>query len=408
MAEWLSIVGIGDDGWESLSPSARACVCQAKIIVGGKRHLQMLPVDGTIVASEQITWENPIAKTIADIQSRRGESVCILASGDPTCYGIATTLGRHIPPAEMKIFPAPSAFSLARARLGWSFAETNTLSLCGRDRHLLIPLLAPHARILILSADRTTPFQVAELLIKKGYGQTIMTVLCHIGGQKESIVSHTAAAWIERSPADIADLNTIAIECLPSDSVTTSYPVGLSDSTYIHDGQLTKREIRALTVMSLSPQPGELLWDVGAGCGSIGIEWMRSHRHCRAIAIESHPQRREYIATNAANLGVPNLNIVAGIAPAALAGLPPPDAIFIGGGLTAEGVFTTCWEALKDGGRLVANAVTVESELRLFELQKQWGGELTRLNIQRTTPIGKFQGWQSLSPITQWAVSRSC
>jgi precorrin-6B C5,15-methyltransferase / cobalt-precorrin-6B C5,C15-methyltransferase len=392
---WLSVVGIGDDGWVGLSPIARACIDQAAVIVGGKRHLAMLPEDGR----PRIAWAGPIADTMKQILADRSQRVCLLASGDPMCYGIGSTLTRYVDWAEMQIFPAPSAFSLACARLRWPLAEVEQLSLCGRDPALLNAVLYPGAKILILSADRTTPGIVQKLLCDQGYGQTQMIVLEHLGGLQERILTGMAADW----SAAVADLHTIALVC-PADAPRRSRLPGLPDHTYLHDGQLTKREIRAVTLSSLGPVPGEQLWDVGAGSGSIGIEWLRHDRRNRAIAIEHHPDRRQNIIANAQNLGVPNLQIVAGKAPAALADLAQPDAIFIGGGLTVPEVFETCWTALRSGGRLVANGVTVETEHRLFELQKQYGGELNRLAIQRAAPVGKFLGWKAMAGVTQWVV----
>jgi precorrin-6Y C5,15-methyltransferase (decarboxylating) len=205
-----------------------------------------------------------------------------------------------------------------------------------------------------------------------------------------------------------AALNTIAITCIADPGVTGwSRGAGLPDAAYHHDGQLTKREVRAITLAALAPLPGQLLWDIGAGCGSIGIEWMRSHPRCRAIAIEPHPDRRHYMADNAATLGTPDLDIIAGEAPAALQALPSPDAVFIGGGLTTDNLLEICWQALRPGGRLVANAVTVESEQRLLQGHQQYGGTLTRIAIQRAEPLGRFLGWKAMVPVTQWTVTKS-
>jgi precorrin-6B C5,15-methyltransferase / cobalt-precorrin-6B C5,C15-methyltransferase len=396
MAQWLAVIGIGDNGLAGLSPVAAALLAQADRVVGGKRHLDMLGDD----ARPQIAWSGPIAATIDQILIHRGTPVAILASGDPMCYGIGTTLMRHLPLAEMTIVPAPSAFSLACARLGWALPEVETISLCGRDPALLNVVLHPGARILVLSADRTTPANVAALLRDRGYGQTLITVLAHLGGPQESRMSGLAVDWVD---PDLPDLNTIALECPPGVSGFSRFP-GLPDDAYQHNGQLTKREVRAITLSSLAPLPGQLLWDVGAGSGAIGIEWMRSSPRCSAIAIESHPDRLQNIATNAHTLGVPNLQIIPGKAPAALIDLPTPDAIFIGGGLTVPEVFETCWVALRSGGRLVANGVTIETEQRIFELQKRYGGEINRIAIQRAAPVGKFLGWKAMAGVTQWVV----
>jgi precorrin-6Y C5,15-methyltransferase (decarboxylating) len=397
MSKWLSVVGIGEDGLEGLGAIARGLIERATVIVGGDRHLQMLP-QGDLRA--KISWSSPIESSINEIIRHRGEAVCVLASGDPMCYGIGVTLRSRIPIDEMTIVPAPSAFSLACARLGWSLTEVEILSLCGRNPVLLHRSIYPGAKLLVLSADRKTPGIVAQLLTQKGFGSSQMTVLERMGGVNEKIVTGVASNWIE---TNLADLNTIAISCISEPKAKFfSRVVGLPDSAYHHDGQLTKREVRAITLSALSPLPGQLLWDVGAGCGSIGIEWMQSHHRCRAIAIEHHPTRLQYIADNATALGVPSLQIVAGKAPDALRSLPQPDTIFIGGGLTTPEVFTTCWQNLKIGGRLVANAVTIKSEQMIFQLQQEFGGELSRIAIQRAEPVGKFLGWKAMAGITQW------
>lgn len=402
MNKWLSVVGIGEDGLSGLSPVARSLLDLAQVIVGGDRHLAMLPTNDL---REQITWSSPIAATVAEIMRRRGQAVCVLASGDPMCYGIGVTLTRQIAIAEMTIVPAPSAFSLVCARLGWSLADVETLSLCGRNPALIQVALYPGARLLVLSSDRQTPAIVADILVKRGFGDSQITVLERMGGDRERMLEGTAAAWGVR---ECADLNTIAIRCissLPSPPLLhLSRLAGLPDAAYYHDGQLTKREIRAATLAALAPLPGQLLWDVGAGCGSVGIEWMRSDARCEAIAIEQHPTRLQFIADNATTLGTPNLRIIAGEAPEALKDLPTPDTIFIGGGLTVGNLFETCWQALRSGGRMVVNAVTVEGEQKLFEWRREWGGELTRIAIQRAEPVGSFLGWKAMAPVTQWTV----
>jgi precorrin-6B C5,15-methyltransferase / cobalt-precorrin-6B C5,C15-methyltransferase len=404
MHKWLSVVGIGEDGLQGLNPVGLSLVEQAKIIVGGERHLAMLsPSDNR----EKIIWATPIADTVEKIISYRGQDVCILASGDPMCYGIGVTLTRKIPISEMTIIPSPSAFSLACARLGWSLTEVTCLSLCGRSVDIMQLHLYPNAKLLILSADKTTPQIVAELLTKSGFSGSKMTTLERMGGIHERIT--TGEAW-ERGAGsegetEIADLNTIAVECIADIGLRgLSKLAGLPDSAYQHDGQLTKQEIRAVTLAALAPKPGELLWDIGAGCGSISIEWMRSSSSCHAIAIEQNPARLQYINNNAASLGTPNLKIISGKAPEALANLPAPNVIFIGGGVTTEGLLETCWQVLPLGGRLVANVVTIEGEQKLFTWYQKFGGSFTRIAIQRAEPIGKFLGWKAMAPVTQWIV----
>ncbi|OCQ89757.1 precorrin-6Y C5,15-methyltransferase [Nostoc sp. MBR 210] len=395
--KWLSIIGIGEDGLQGLSAIARSIIAQAEVIMGGDRHLAMLPSDDQ---RQKIPWTSPFSASVAEIISRRGQQICILASGDPMCYGVGVTLTRHIPISEITIIPAPSAFSLACARLGWSLTEVETVSLCGRPANLLQAYIYPQAKLLILSADKETPQIIAEILKNRGYGQSKMIVLERLGGIHERIIANTAAAWSE---TEIADLNTIAVECVADIGVTALPRLpGLPDHAFHHDGQLTKREVRAITLSTLAPLPGELLWDVGAGCGSISIEWMRTHPRCRAIAIEQNSSRLQYIADNAAALGTPHLEIISGKSPPALQNLPTPDAIFIGGGVTAAGLFDICWSALPSGGRLVANVVTIEGEQTLFQWYEKVGGSFTRIAIQRAEPIGKFLGWRAMAPVTQW------
>jgi len=364
-SKWLSIIGIGEDGLEGLSSVGRSLLSLASVIVGGERHLAMLPPEDR---RQKLLWTSPIQDSVNEIIRLRGQSVCVLASGDPMCYGIGVTLTRQIPLEEMTIIPSPSAFSLACSRLGWSLSEVETLSLCGRPPAWLNGVLYPGAKLLVLSADAQTPALAARLLREGG-------------------------------------LNVVGISCISSHPTTLAPRLpGLPDSAYHHDGQLTKREVRAITLSRLAPLPGQLLWDVGAGCGSIAIEWLRSDRRCQAIAIEHHPTRLQYIADNAAALGTPHLQIVAGIAPSALEDLPQPDAIFIGGGITTPHLLETCWLALRPGGRLVANTVTIESELVLLQWHSKLGGELLRIGIEKAEPVGKFLGWKAMAPVTQWTV----
>jgi precorrin-6Y C5,15-methyltransferase (decarboxylating) len=397
MKKWLSIIGIGEDGVAGLSPIALSCLDKAKIIFGGERHLSMLPADDN---SQKIPWKSPFPTSITEIISRRGEAVCILASGDPLCYGVGATILKDIPISEITIIPAPSAFSLACSRLGWSLTEVETLSLCGRPVSLLQSYIYPGAKLLILSEGKHTPAIVAEILINRGYGNSRITVLEKMGSINESIITDIASNWQEEN---IAALNTIVVECIADKGIVglSRFP-GLPDSAFHHDGQLTKREVRAVTLSSLAPLPGELLWDVGAGCGSISIEWLRSDRRCRAIAIEQNSTRLNYIADNAAALGTPNLQIMAGKALEVIPNLPTPNAIFIGGGVTAPEILENCWNVLLPGGRMVVNVVTLEGEQRLYQWHEKVGGNFTRITIQRAEPIGKFLGWKSMSPVTQW------
>jgi precorrin-6B C5,15-methyltransferase / cobalt-precorrin-6B C5,C15-methyltransferase len=400
---WLWVVGIGDDGLAGLDAQRCSLLEQAVAIVGGQRHLAMLAAD----SRPRLAWSSPLADSLDQLLAWRGQPVVVLASGDPLCYGIGTTLRDRLwaegwdPQQEMAIYPAPSAFSLAASRLGWASHEVETLSCCGRDPNLLQVLLYPGAQILLLSADEHSPAQIAEILERRGVSAK-MIILEHLGGDRERIYD-----W--QPGVAVAKLHTIAIEVPNRHAEFAGYSrlPGLPDAAYLHDGQLTKQQVRLCTLGALAPRPGELLWDVGAGNGSIAIEWLRCDPRNRAIAIERHPQRLANITTNATALGVPNLQVQAGEAPAALADLPTPQAIFIGGGLTVPGVFEYCWQALPPGGRLVANGVTVETEQRIFQLHQVHGGRLTRVAVQQAEPLGKFLSWQALAPITQWSVVKA-
>jgi precorrin-6Y C5,15-methyltransferase (decarboxylating) len=400
VTRWLSVIGIGADGLSGLSQAARLLVDRAEVLVGGERHLAMLPKD----RRERLAWSTPLQLLVDDILRRRGQSVCVLATGNPMWHGIGVTLAKHVPPAEMIILPVPSAYSLAAAKLGWPVAEVDAITLHGRPLDLLSGFLQPGQRILALSEGGATPAKVADLLRRRGYGPSRMWVLEELGGAAERISHSTASEW---SLGDLADLNTLAIECIPATGTPLLPRVpGLPDAAFRHDGQLTKREVRAVTLAALAPVPGQLLWDVGAGCGSIGIEWLRAHRDCRAVAIERHAARLAMIAENAAVLGAAKLRIVEGSAPAALSGLESPNAIFIGGGATTPGMFEACWSALKPGGRLVANAVTIESERQLFAWRDVVGGELVRVSIERASPIAGFTAWHPFRPVVQLQVSK--
>ncbi len=397
MKPWLSVIGIGEDGLAGLAPAACALIETAEVLVGGARHLGMVPDRG----AERIVWERPLTRTIEAIEARRGVRVTVLASGDPMWYGIGVTLSRRFPREEMTIVPQRSAFSLAAARLGWPMAECTTISLHGRPLDTLRLHLAPHRRVLILSEDGATPREVAELLTGLGWGPSSLTVLAHVGGSRETIVADEAHSWGDRR---VADLNTIAIECSAGRGARAlSLCAGLPDDVFEHDGQLTKREVRAATLAALAPLPGETLWDVGAGCGSIAIEWLRMGEARSAVAIERDSARAAIIARNATALGVPELRIVLGAAPEALEGLPPPDAIFIGGGIGAAGFLAEAWAGLPSGGRLVTNVVTTEGEARLLDWHARHGGALTRIAVNRAEPVGPHHLWRPLATVTQLA-----
>jgi precorrin-6Y C5,15-methyltransferase (decarboxylating) len=395
-APWLTIVGIGEDGVEGLSPAARKAIAQAACVFGGERHLALAR---PLIGGERIAWPCPMTDGIPAILARRGTPVTVLASGDPFCFGIGSLLARAVPVAEMTCLPAPSAFSLACARLGWALPEVETISFCGRPLEAVRPLLQAGARVLALSADHTTPAALAALLTRWGFGETRITVLEAMGGPDEDSFSFKAS----RSTHDrIARLNMMALEVAGSPAIPLS--PGLDEDWFETDGQITKREIRALTLAALAPQRGERLWDVGAGSGSVGIEWMLRHPSCRTIAIEARADRAARVARNAAALGVPALEVRTGMAPEALAGLAAPDAVFIGGGASDPAVTEACWAALPPGGRIVINAVTLETERAVMSRHAAWGGRLTRIGVERLEPIGPMQGFAPARTVLQYRV----
>ncbi|RCS24387.1 precorrin-6y C5,15-methyltransferase (decarboxylating) subunit CbiE [Phyllobacterium salinisoli] len=395
MTPWLTIIGIGEDGVEGLGRAAREALAAAVVIFGGRRHLDFLD-DG--IRGTRVPWPTPFSLGIDMIASHRGEAVVVLASGDPLFYGMGATLTRHIPVQEMRILPFPSSFSLAAARMAWPLQDVTLLSVHGRPLEIIHAHIQPGNRLLILSNDGETPADMARLLKARGFGESRLTVLEHLGGPRERRFEGTASGWAHERAAD---LNVLAVECR-GEAEAMAYPLlaGLPDDAFENDGQLTKRDVRAATLARLAPMPRALLWDVGAGCGSIGIEWMRAHPTCRAIAIEAHAGRQAMIERNRLALGVPGLELVGGEAPAALQGLEAPDAVFIGGGFTDEGVAEACWRSLKPGGRFVANAVTIQSEAMLVQWQKQVGGELTRLSMAQAGPLGGFDVWRQALPVT--------
>ena len=401
MEAWLSIVGIGEDGLDGLGAPARATVDAAQTLVGGARHLAMIPPDGR----ERLEWPRPFSALTGELRARAGRRVCVLATGDPFCYGVGTAIARHFPPGEMRVHPAPSAFSLACARLGWSLPDVETLSLHGRPPATFRAAIRPDARVLVLSHDAATPARIAEMLRDAGHGESRVVVLEHLGGASERVRATTARGF---ALDDVRDFNTVAVECAAgADAPLLARSPGLPDDAFAHDGQLTKRAVRAAALAALTPCPGQLLWDVGAGCGSVGIEWMRAARGARAIAIERSAERLKLIERNAERLGTPGLRIVHGEAPAALADLEaPPDAVFAGGGLSSPELLRTCWAALPAGGRLVAHAVTLEGERTLFDAHAAFGGELSRIAVSHAAALGRYHAFRPAYPVTELAVRK--
>ena len=396
---WLAIIGVGEDGADALTPAAHALIANAALIVGGARHLALIGE----TRAERLVWPSPLTAAIEAILARRGAPVVALASGDPFFYGVGELLARHVAREEIVCIPSVSAFALAASRLLWSQQECALLSLHGRAFERLTPHLQPGRRVIALSWDETTPARVAAHLAALGMGGSIIHVLEHMGGPRERHRRTRASAF---ALDDVAALNTIAIEIVaaPGARVIPLTP-GLPDDWFEHDGQITKRDIRAVTLAALAPRKGELLWDIGAGSGSIAIEWSLSDPANRAIAIEPAPDRAARIARNAATLGVPCLDIVVAPAPQALVGLAAPNAVFIGGGGDAS-VLEAAWSALPAHGRIVANAVTLETQALLTQAFTEKGGELVHIQIAKARAIGCFHALDPALPVLQWRAAK--
>ncbi|MEU2838962.1 precorrin-6y C5,15-methyltransferase (decarboxylating) subunit CbiE [Streptomyces sp. NPDC007076] len=398
----MTVVGIGADGWAGLPDAGRAALADAQVLIGGARQLALLPPS---CRGQRVPWPSPLRPAVPGLlAAHAGSRIAVLASGDPMFYGIGRALTEVLGPDGLRILPHPSSVSYACARIGWPVEDTETVTLVGRPAARLAAALHDGRRVLVLSADADTPAVVAGLLRGRGFGPSRLRVLEQLGGAEETCLEGTADHW-PHPPGD--PLNIIAVECRRAPGAPRLGAVpGLPDEAYEHDGQLTKRHIRAATLGVLAPAPGELIWDIGGGSGSIAIEWMRSHPSCRAVTVERDPARAARIVRNADRLGVPALRVVTGRAPGDLAGLPAPDAVFIGGGLTAPGLLGACWDALGPGGRLVANTVTLESEALLAEAHRRHGGDLVRLAVAHAVPVGGFTGWRQAMPVTQWSVRK--
>lgn len=400
----VTVAGVGADGWPGLSPPTRDAIERAEVIVGAPRHLALLPA-GSPVEGRRIPLPSPLLPALPELIAAHPDSaLVVLASGDPMFFGIGSTLARILGPARLRVLPHPSSVSLAAARLGWPLDDVEVVSLVGRPDELLHPLLQPGRRVLALTARETAAADIRALLDARGFGASPVTVLADLGSSEERV---SAAGGSDGAGGPHSRLAIIAVECRLDTGVAPLPRIpGLPDGAFEHDGQLTKRELRALALAALAPVPGQLLWDVGAGSGSVGIEWLRVHPASRAIAVEPREDRRGRIARNAAALGVPGLRVVAGSAPQALAGLDSPDAVFVGGGVTAPGVLSACWDALGPGGRLVANAVTLEGQAVLADWWHRRGGTLTRIGVERADGLGTLTTWRPALPVVQWSVHK--
>ena len=401
-ARWLTLIGLGEDGRASLSPAANEALAQAALVVGGARHLALAEP----LACETLAWPSPMDQAYPRILARRGEKVVVLASGDPFFYGVGSVLARSIPAEEMTCLPAPSAFSLVAARLGWAQQECALITLHGRPLEKIIPHLFDGEKIIALSWDGATPRNLAGLLTRRGFGASRMTVCENLGGPRERVRATRARDF---ALEDVDALNTIALDVVADrDAGIIARAPGLADDFFEHDGQITKAEIRALTLSALAPRRGELLWDIGAGSGSVAIEFLLADDRNAAIAIEANAARAERIRRNALALGTPQLQIVEGRAPEALRGLPAPRKIFVGGGVTAPGLLDAALDALAPGGRLVVNGVTLETQALLVARHGALGGALISAQIARAEKLGGFFAFCPALPIVQWTFDKPC
>ena len=399
MSPWISLIGIGEGGLTRLGAEARAIIDGAEVLVGGDRHLAMVPE----TPATKLPWGKSFKQKVASLENYRGRRVVVLATGDPMHFGVGRHLFKHFNRDEITVITSPGAFSLAAARVGWSLPDVICLTVHGRPLEAVNLHLGPNARLLILSRDGTTPGQLAALLTEKGFGESLMTVLEHMGGDRENRIDGRADAWtIERT----ADLNVVAVDCLAGpDAVFWSRAPGLPERAFRHDNMITKREVRAATIAALAPLPGETLWDVGAGSASVAIEWLRLEPSAIAVAIERAAERAAFARANAAVLGVPLLKVIEAEAPEAFAGLlkdgGSPEAIFVGGGVSSMGLLDACWRALQPDGRLVANAVTLEAQSALLAFRAQHGGALTAITVSRDEAVGRLSGLRPAMTVWQ-------
>jgi precorrin-6B C5,15-methyltransferase / cobalt-precorrin-6B C5,C15-methyltransferase len=401
MTPWLNIIGIGEDGWEGLTAKAQLTVQNADHIIGSKRTLSMLPT----TTSQKHEWPQPFSAVIEQLKPLRGANTVILATGDPMNFGVARKILSFIPKSDVQITPHLSAFSLAASRMGWSLPDCDCFTIHGRPAANVECFIQPEAHLLILTQDETSIAEVCRRLIARGFENAEITVMENLNGPKERSTTFAANAAPARQ---WSPLNTLAVHCKASPGAKIlSRLAGLPDEAFVHDGKMTKREVRAATLAALAPAPDQILWDVGAGCGSVGIEWMRSTRGCEAYAIEPLEDRRAMIATNADQLGTPRLHIIPKSAPDAYDGLPRPHAIFIGGGISVAGTVEKAWEALLPGGSMVANVVTIEGEMHLYDLQEKFGGELVRMDVSTLTKVGPHRALKPRMAVTQWRTRKS-
>ena len=395
----LTVVGIGADGWAGLGDAARRALSGAPLVVGSQRQLDLLPA---AACRARRAWPSPIEPLVDELAAGLHGDAAVLASGDPMLHGVGATLAGKVGPERVHVLPHASAFALACARMGWSAADVELVSAVARPSEVVVRALQPGRRIVAYVTGADGAARLARVLCDRGFGASAFTVLSQLDGPGERRLDTTASEAVDLA-CDPLHVVAIAAAGGPARPRTP----GLPDDAYDTDGQLTKRHVRAVTLAALGPLPGELLWDVGAGSGSIAIEWLRAERTASAVAIEPRADRAERIGRNALALGVPELRVVCAAAPEALRDLAAPDAVFIGGGITTPGVLDACWAALRTGGRIVANTVTLEGERAVVAAQQAFGGALTRIDVAHAEPLGAFTGWRAQMTVVQWYATRS-
>ncbi|MEO9330109.1 precorrin-6y C5,15-methyltransferase (decarboxylating) subunit CbiE [Gordonia aurantiaca] len=399
------VVGIGADGWRGLGDHARDELRGARVIFGAARQLALLDEAAAELAGDRIAWRSPMSEHLAavlagtDADAASTGTVHILASGDPMFHGVGASIVSRVGADRVRVIPAVSSAGHACARLGWDLATTRVVSAVTADPEIVLTETTDGARVLVLSRDQNTPAAIAKILVDNGFGDSTVTVLEQLGGPGERVYSSPAHTWSYPEPDP---LNIVAIDCAGPRS---SRAPGRDDDAYDHDGQITKSTIRAATVAALEPAGPQLLWDIGAGSGSVTIEWLRADVRGRAIAFERDPDRARRLSSNARRHGVAHRLTVRGAAPDALADAPTPDTVFIGGGLDDE-VLDLAWAALRDGGRIVVNAVTVENQSILIRRHGELGGTLRRLSVETLAPLGTMSTWRPALPIVQWAATK--
>jgi precorrin-6Y C5,15-methyltransferase (decarboxylating) len=389
---WLTIIGIGEDGLAGLSEASRKALAGAETIFGGERHLALADVGGS-----GRTWPVPFDAEI--VLSCRGRPTAVLASGDPFWHGVGASLAEKLGSDEWIAYPAPSTFSLVAARLGWRLESVACVGLHAAPFERLVPHLARDARIICLMRDATVVGDLAKWLTDRGWGPSLLWTLAALGGPRESIDQHRADLFAD----DLAE-KLVAVAVLARGTQGIPRSSGLPDDLFIHDGQITKRPVRALALSALAPRPGERLWDIGAGSGSVSVEWALYGG--TATALEAREDRAGNIRSNAAAFGLSHrITVITGTAPEALAALEAPDAVFIGGGLDIA-MFDAIWSRIASGARLVAHSVTLETEALLGELHRRHGGELMRVEIAHAAPLGRYRSWEAARPVVQWSAVR--